>query len=318
MVNRCILVAGGAGFIGSNIVDHLIDHTDTPKVIVIDNLSTGRLSNITKFKYNPRLQVVIGDITDKKTCARVCENVDAVICQAALGSVQRSMKTPTISHDNNVHGFMNLLDAARKAGVKRFIYASSSAVYGNTKDICDLDYCNPISFYGLTKHVNDLYANYYSKYFGMECIGLRYHNVFGKYQSCTGEYSAVIPIFIKSALSENDIIVHGDGSQYRDFTHVDNVVHANMLCLSTNNNVAFGKSFDIGAGGKQSVLSLAHDILKNTDSKSNIQFTARRTGDIDASYAHMTSAADLIGYTPVSSFAQGLRDTIKYYQLHEQ
>ena len=313
MDGKHILVAGGAGFIGSNIVEHLLAETLVNKVTVLDNLSTGKMENISHLEADNRLTVIICDLMDQKACERACHGVDAVLCQAALGSVVRSMKTPLESHNSNVHGFLNLLDAARKSGVKRFVYASSSAVYGNTKNVNDLDFCRPVSFYGLTKHVNDLYAAYYSKFFGMECIGLRYHNVFGKNQPFDGEYSAVIPIFVNNALRDNVLLVHGDGSQYRDFTHVSNVVHANMLCLATTNPNVFGKSFDIGSGCKVSVLDLAKFILSIHKSRSTIEFTERRVGDIHASYANMELSRVFLLYDPVTNFEEGIKKTIEEF-----
>lgn len=310
-----ILVTGGGGFIGSNVVEKLLSMTETEQVVVLDNFSTGRLENVEPFMENKKFKLIIGNMCDSKICDDACQDVDAIICLAALGSVPRSMKTPHVSHDNNVDGFAKILNSAYRNNVKRFIYASSSAVYGNTKDLTNLDHCKPISFYGLTKHVNDLYASYYTKYFGMECIGLRFHNVFGKNQPFNGEYSAVIPIFIRNAKKGNDLTVHGDGSQYRDFTHVSNVVHINLLCLQTTNKDIFGKSIDVGAGCKIDVLTLANEIKNRTKSESSIVHVDRRKGDIDASYAHMEQSKVLLGYKPVTNFSEGINRTIQNFTV---
>ena len=309
-----ILVTGGAGFIGSNLVEKLLSMKEITLVRVLDNLSTGYLSNISVFVDNPKFEFIQGDTRNVKTCELSCENIDVILHQAALGSVPRSMKTPLVSHNSNVNGFIHILDSARKKGVKKVVYASSSSVYGNTKDIHDLDYCKPISFYGMTKHVNDLYANIYSKYFGVKCIGLRYHNVFGKNQSFEGEYSAVIPIFVNLALKNSDLVIHGDGTQYRDFTHVSNVVHANLMCIKTTNENAFGRSFDIGSDTNVSVNLLADTIISNCDSKSKKVFVEKRPGDIYGSCAHMPTAKELIDYNPVMSFEYGIIHTISHFR----
>ena len=258
-------------------------------------------------------EIIVGDITDSKLCLEVCSRVDVVCCQAALGSVPRSMNEPLNSHTSNVHGFATLLDAARVSGVKRFVYASSSAVYGNTKDVEDMSHCFPVSFYGLNKKVNDLYAQYYSQYFGLECVGLRYHNVFGRNQSVSGEYSAVIPIFITRALAGETLTIHGDGTQYRDFTHIDNVVEANLLAMFSTTIEEFGVSVDIGSNTKVSVGELASSIIAATDSTSSIHHVDTRAGDIHASAAVMEAAETALGYKPLRTFSDGLALTIPHY-----
>lgn len=308
-----ILVTGGSGFIGSNLVDYLLNNSNVEFVRVLDNLSTGSIKNLYDFRLNPKLDIMIGDMADRDVCNKACQGIDLISCQAALGSVPRSMKTPLSSHHSNVNAFIVLLETARQCGIKRIVYASSSSVYGHTKNVDDLNYCHPVSFYGMTKHVNDLYASFYTKYFDMECIGLRYHNVFGDKQKMKGEYCAVIPIFISRCLQNLSIDIHGDGKQYRDFTHVDNVIHANMLALTTTNADVFGMSIDIGSNTKVSVLELADSIIKHTSSNSNKVFVDRREGDIFASCAVMDTSRDLLGYFPVTSFDIGLIKTIKYY-----
>ena len=308
-----VLVTGGAGFIGSNIVEHLLNRNDIGKVRVLDNLSTGSIFNIELFFGHPKFEFFGGDIRNFDICKKACNDIHIISHQAALGSVPRSMKTPTVSHDSNVNGFLNLLEAARLAGIKRFVYASSSSVYGLTKNIHNLDHCKPISFYGMTKHINDLYASFYTKYFNMECIGLRYHNVFGKRQAFKGEYCAVIPIFIRQAILNKTISIHGDGQQYRDFTHIDNVVHVNILSIFTNNKDAFGKSIDIGSNSKISVNTLATIITNLTNSTSQIIHISARLGDIKASFAHMEQSKLILDYSPLTNFHDGIQKTIQFY-----
>ena len=311
-----ILITGGAGFIGSNLVKSLLLHDNVNNIRIVDNLSTGNLSNIEDILNNSKIQFIKGDITDFETCKRACKGMHAISHQAALGSVPRSMKTPIVSHDNNAHGFANILEAARQEGIKRIVYASSSSVYGNSKDENDLTKRQPVSFYGLTKHINDLYATYYTTYFGMETIGLIYHNVFGKNQSFTGEYSAVIPIFISKMLQNENIQIHGSGEQFRDFTHINNVIHANTLGLfSPNKPNLFGKSIDIGSNAKVSVNKLANDIKKLTNSSSHISHTNKRVGDISASYAILENAELMLNYTVQTTYTEGLQITINDYKI---
>ena len=309
-----ILVTGGAGFIGSNLVEKLLSMEEITIVRVLDNLSTGFITNINPFMSNTKFEFINGDTTELKTCEEACKGIDIILHQAALGSVPRSMKEPLGSHNSNVNGFLHILESARKSGVKRVVYASSSAVYGNTKTVNDLDFCKPISFYGMTKHVNDLYAQIYTKYFGLNCIGLRYHNVFGKNQSFSGEYSAVIPIFVNLALTDKDLIIHGDGTQYRDFTHVSNVVHANLMCMKTENETAFGRSFDVGSNTNVSVNFLADTILSQCESESKKVYIDTRPGDIYGSCAHMQTAKELVDYDPVTSFKEGIVKTVLEYK----
>jgi UDP-N-acetylglucosamine 4-epimerase len=308
-----VLVTGGAGFIGSNIVEKMLQLENIKLVRVLDNLSTGFKQNLDKIINNEKLEIIYGDTRNYNTCKQACKNIHVVLHQAALGSVPRSHKNPMDSHTNNVNGFLNMLEAAKHEGIKRFVYASSSSVYGNSKVPENLDFCKPISFYGMTKHVNDLYASIYTKIFGMECIGLRYHNVFGKNQSSKGEYSAVIPIFISNAKNNKDIIIHGDGSQYRDFTHVDNVVHANILAMNTKNSKAYGKSFDIGSDTNVTIIELANIIIQKCNSKSDKIFVNTREGDIHGSCANMNISKDLICYTPVTDFPTGIEKTISSF-----
>jgi UDP-N-acetylglucosamine 4-epimerase len=305
-----VLVPGGFGFIGSNIVCALLDRDDVDVVRVLDNLSTGFRKNL---NVHSKLEVIIGDIRDFKTCMTACKGMTAVLCQAALGSVPRSMKTPIVSHDNNVNGFANVLEASRQCGIKRVIYASSSAVYGNEKTIEDLQHRNPISFYGLTKFVNELYSEYYTKYFGMEIIGLRYHNVFGKNQSLQGEYSAVIPLFVSKSLKGEDVLIHGSGNQSRDFTHVSNVVNVNMLCLFTSNVKTFGRAYDVGLGKVTSVNDIFRHIKDITKSSSKCIHVERRAGDIDYSCADLTNVVNDLNYELGINVYDGLVDTVKCY-----
>lgn len=307
-----VLVPGGCGFIGSNIVDALLSRPDIKNVRIIDNLSTGFLKNVDVT--NKKLDIVIGDISDFKSCLGACSGMDAILCQAALGSVPRSMNTPIVSHTSNVHGFANLIEAARQCDIKRIVYASSSAVYGNEKTVKNLNHRNPISFYGLNKYVNELYGEFYTKYFGMEIIGLRYHNVFGKNQSLQGEYSAVIPIFVNKCLNNETVPIHGDGVQSRDFTHVSNVVNVNLLCLFSDRNDIFGRAYDVGLGNVTSVNEIYEYIKEITNSKSECVHQGRRAGDIDYSCAVLKDIHEAVGYTGGINIYNGLVETIPFYK----
>lgn len=230
--NFNILVTGGAGFIGSNLCETLLNLGH--KVVCLDNFSTGHRKNIDKFLLNDNFSLIEGDIRDMETCRKAVDGIDYVLHEAALGSVPRSINDPITSNEVNVSGFLNMLVAARDAGVKRFIYAASSSTYGDSASLPKVEDVigKPLSPYAITKYVNELYADVFSKTYGMECIGLRYFNVFGRRQDPHGAYAAVIPLFVKKLMQHESPVINGDGEYSRDFTYVDNVIQMNLLAIS--------------------------------------------------------------------------------------
>jgi UDP-N-acetylglucosamine 4-epimerase len=304
-----ILVTGGAGFIGSNIVEYLLNHTDN-NVVVLDNLSTGFQSNVDLFKDNPRYTFIKGDISDYKTCQLACKNIDIICAQAALGSVPRSMEDPLNSCKSNITGFMTLLQVAKEYGIKRFVYASSSSVFGtnNEKKKRDGELGEPLSVYAVTKLVNEKIGTIFSDTFNMEIIGLRYFNVFGKRQSFFSGYPAVIPIFVHNAKKNKDIVIFGDGTNSRDFTYIKNVIQANMNAMTTTNENCFGKIFNIGCDDSTTILNLAEKIKNIFNSQSKIVFGDERIGDVPHSHSDISLSKELLGYNPTFSLEQGLAD----------
>ena len=309
-----ILLTGGAGFIGSNITKYLLDNGH--KVRVLDNLSTGHRRNIEPFINHPNFDFVEGDITNIDTLRIVCQNVNIICNQAALGSVPRSVENPLISHNNNVNGFLNVLIVAKEMNIKRIVYASSSSVYGDSNVLPKIEDIigKPLSPYAVTKYVNELYANVFSKLYDLECIGLRYFNVFGPNQDPNGAYAAVIPKFIKSLKENISPTINGDGQYSRDFTFVDNVVQANYLAMTTTNKECFGDIFNIGAGGRITMLELYKSIATNMNSDLEPKFGNYRKGDIPHSNADISKAKNLLNYNPTVSFDEGIKKTIEYYQ----
>lgn len=308
-----ILLTGGAGFIGSNIADYLlfVGH----KVRVLDNLSTGFLKNIEHLLSNPNFEFINGDITNLETLNNACVGVDIICHQAALGSVPRSVDDPLLSHNNNINGFLNMLLAAKTNGIKRIVYASSSAVYGDSETLpkVEIKIGSPLSPYAVTKYVNELYANVFTKLYDMECIGLRYFNVFGPRQNPNGAYAAVIPKFIDSVKNETRPTINGDGNYSRDFTYIDNVVMGNYLAMFTTNKECFGTIFNIGAGSRITILEMYNTIAKNLHSELTPILGNLRRGDIPHSNADITKAKELLGYDPKVNFEEGIKKTIDYF-----
>ncbi len=311
-----ILITGGAGFIGSNIVETLLNIDNITKVVVLDNLSTGFAKNIQPFLTNPKFTFINGDITDITTCNKACVGIDAICHQAALGSVPRSINNPLATHQVNVDGFFNMLDAARQNGIKRFVYASSSSVYG------DADYSpkveaklgTPLSPYAVTKKTNELYANVFYKTYGMEVIGLRYFNVFGPKQDPNGAYAAVIPLFFKAALNNESPIINGDGSITRDFTYIDNVVDVNISALTLTNKEAFGKAYNVACGNTTTLTQIWETIKKITHSSANAIYGEQRKGDILQSLADISLAKKYLNYSPSVDVNQGLEKSLEWYK----
>ncbi|MCL1998352.1 MAG: NAD-dependent epimerase/dehydratase family protein [Turicibacter sp.] len=300
------LVTGAAGFIGSNLVEELLNLG--AKVIGLDNLSNGRMSNIADFLANGNFQFVEGDIRDFELCRKLCEGVDFVLHQAALGSVPRSMAYPLIYEDNNIKGTANMLEAARLAEVKRFVYASSSSVYGDSAALPkkEGEEGRPLSPYALTKKINEEYADLYWRVYGLPCIGLRYFNVFGKNQNPDSEYAAVIPKFIKLLREGKRVDIYGNGEQFRDFTYITNVVQANIKACQADLS-ACGRAYNIAVGESHSVNKIYSTLAAALKSNLTPNYLDRRAGDIEFSLADVSAAVEGIGYSPTMGFEAGIK-----------
>src|SRR5690606_18710349 len=251
-----ILVTGGAGFIGSNLIERLLDLGST--VICLDNFSTGKKENLASFIDNPHFTLIEGDIRDIDTCHKASKDVDYILHQAALGSVPRSLKDPVTTNDVNVSGFLNMLVAARDAGVKRFVYAASSSTYGDSENLPKVEDVigKPLSPYAITKYVNELYADIFKSAYGLDTIGLRYFNVFGRKQDPNGAYAAVIPKFVIQLMNYESPVINGDGTYSRDFTYIDNVIQMNLLALTTDNDNAVNQVYNNAVGDRTNLLEL--------------------------------------------------------------
>lgn len=314
-----VLVTGGAGFIGSNLVETLLNQDNY--VVCLDNFSTGKRRNIEPFLAHPSFRLIEGDIRNIEDCRKAVDSVDYVLHQAALGSVPRSINDPVTSNDVNVGGFLNMLVAARDAGIKRFVYAASSSTYGDHPALPKKEEIigKPLSPYAITKYVNELYASVFSDLYGIETIGLRYFNVFGKRQDPDGAYAAVIPKFIKSLISGESPVINGDGTQSRDFTYVENVVQINQLALLTTNPNAVNTVYNVAFGENTSLNELYHQLITNLSefreeiAKISPQFGPPRKGDVLHSLASIDKAKNLLGYQPQYSLALGLKEAIRWY-----
>ncbi len=313
--NSSFLVTGGAGFIGSHITEYLLKN-GAGKVRVLDNLSTGFQKNIDLFTGYPNFEFVMGDIRDFDTCKKACEGVDYVTHQAALGSVPRSVKDPVTSNEVNVTGFINMITAAKDAGVKTFVYASSSSVYGDEPNLPKVEerVGNPLSPYAVTKKTNELYADTFSKLYGMKIVGLRYFNVFGPRQDPDGPYAAVIPLFVSGIIKQTPVYINGDGEQTRDFTFVDNAVQANVRGMLTDNEDAFGKAYNVAVGENFSVNFLYNSIREMLAIGHEPTHREERVGDIRNSLADITKARTLLGYEPTQRFMDGLKQTVGFFK----
>jgi len=309
------LVTGGAGFIGSNIVEYLVKY-GAGKIKILDNLSTGFLHNIEPFLSLPNVEFINGDICDTETCEIACKDVDYILHQAALGSVPRSIKDPQATNKSNVDGFLNMLVAAKNNNIRRFVFASSSSVYGDSTQLpkTENNIGNPLSPYAVSKHVNELYARVFSKCYGLNIVGLRYFNVYGPNQSPTGAYAAAIPLFIHALLTQHSPKIYGDGEQTRDFTFVENAVQANIKAAFTQKPDVSGEIFNIACGDKTSVNDLF--ILLKTISNSSIAptYVDERQGDIRDSLADITHAKNMLGYEPETKTPEGLKITFAWFE----
>lgn len=308
------LVTGGAGFIGSNIVTYLIKH-HAGKVIVLDNLSNGYLKNIQPFLGLPNFEFIEGDITDIETCKKIVNGVDYISHQAALGSVPRSIENPIATHTANATGFLNILTAAKNSEVKRIVYASSSSVYGDSKELPKTENIigNQLSPYAVSKRAKELYANVFALTYNLDVVGLRYFNVFGPNQSPNGAYAAAIPLFMDAVLKNKSPFINGDGEQSRDFTFVENVVQANIKAMFSDKEVK-GKVVNIAFGGRTTINDLFFKIRNIVGNKVEPTYREARLGDVKDSLAEISLAKKLINYNPDFSIDEGLKITIDWFK----
>lgn len=308
------LVTGGAGFIGSNLCEALLNMGY--KVRCLDDLSTGKIENVNLFLNNPDYEFIHGDIKNLNTCMQVCQGVDYVLNQAAWGSVPRSIEMPLLYEQNNIMGTLNMLEAARTNRVKKFVYASSSSVYGDEDRLPKIEGREGqlLSPYALTKHVNEEYAKLYTRLYGLDTYGLRYFNVFGKRQNPDGAYAAVIPKFIKQLINDERPTINGDGRQSRDFTYIENVIEANLKACLAPHEVA-GEIFNIAYGGREYLIDIFY-VLTKALGKTNIapKFGNDRMGDIRHSNADISKAKKLLGYQPEYDFEEGIKLAISWYK----
>lgn len=316
-----VLVTGGAGFIGSNLCEHLL--TQEYEVVCLDNFSTGKVENLLPLlnQYPQTFKLQVGDIRNLSDCQRAVDSVDFVLHEAALGSVPRSIKDPITTNDVNIGGFLNMLIAARDAGVKRFMYAASSSTYGDSKALPKVEDVigKPLSPYAITKYVNELYADVFAKTYDMETIGLRYFNVFGRRQNPFGAYAAVIPLFVKKLMAHESPVINGDGEYSRDFTYIDNVIQMNMLAMITDNPDAVNQVYNTAYGERTTLNQLVNylkEFLSTFDPEIadvEIIHGPNRLGDIPHSLASIDKAKTLLGYSPQYSMRDGLKEAVKWY-----
>ena len=307
------LVTGGAGFIGSNLCEAILKLGH--RVRCLDDLSTGKQANVDLFLDNPRYEFIKGDIKDLDTCMRACEGVDYVLNQAAWGSVPRSVEMPLFYCMNNIQGTLNMLEAARQNGVKRFVYASSSSVYGDEPNLPKQEgrEGNLLSPYALTKRCDEEWAKQYTLHYGLETVGLRYFNVFGRRQDPDGAYAAVNPKFLKQLMNGETPTINGDGMQSRDFTYIENVIEANLkACLAPAE--AAGEAFNIAYGGREYLLDIYHGLTRALGVDVEPNFGPPRAGDIRHSNADIGKARRLLGYDPDWSFERGIEAAIAWYR----
>jgi len=317
--NHKILVTGGAGFIGSNLCEALLKLSN--EVVCLDNFSTGKIENIEHLIENPKFTLIGGDIRNLEDCKKACTGVDYVLHEAALGSVPRSIEDPITTNNVNISGFVNMLTAARDAKVKRFVYAASSSTYGDSKGLPKVEDVigKPLSPYAITKYVNELYAEIFFKTYGLNTIGLRYFNVFGRKQDPNGAYAAVIPKFVMQFLDYESPVINGDGEYSRDFTYIDNVIQMNLLALSTTNKEALNQVYNTAFGERTTLNSLVIALkssLSKFDSKIadvQIKYGPTRAGDIPHSLASIEKAKRLLNYNPKYSIEKGIEQAMDWY-----
>lgn len=316
--NLSFLITGGAGFIGSNIVEYLLKN-DAKKVRVLDNFSTGFKKNTYLFKDNPAFELMEGDIRAIETCKKAVSGIDYVSHQAALGSVPRSINDPITSNATNISGFLNLLVAARdEKSVKRMVYAASSSTYGDSAGLPkkEGEEGNPLSPYAVTKLVNELYADVFSKVYGLHTVGLRYFNIFGPRQDPHGAYAAVIPLFMQAAIDKKQPTINGDGKTSRDFTFVENAVQANVKALMNTVNLEQHEAVNIACGDRTTLNELWTTISQEAGFEQEALYGPERPGDVRHSLADIQKAENLFGYAPQWKIKEGLKKAFDYYKSH--
>jgi UDP-N-acetylglucosamine 4-epimerase len=317
--NRKILITGGAGFIGSNLCEYFLANDN--KVVCLENFSTGHKRNIEGLIHNSNFTLIEGDIRNLSDCHKAVEGVDYVLHEAALGSVPRSLKDPITTNEVNIGGFLNILVASRDAGVKRFVYAASSSTYGDSEALPKVEEVigKPLSPYAITKYVNELYAEIFSSAYGLETIGLRYFNVFGRRQDPNGAYAAVIPLFVKKLMNHESPVINGDGMYSRDFTYIENVIQMNELAMLTENKKAINTVYNTAVGERTTLNELVNLLKKYLSefdpeiANVTITYGPNRSGDIPHSLASIEKAKLLLGYNPSFNFESGLKDAVKWY-----
>lgn len=311
--NALFLVTGGAGFIGSNLCEAILDMGY--KVRCLDNLSTGKRENVDLFVDNPNYEFVEGDIRDLQTCMTVCSDVDYVLHQAAWGSVPRSIEMPLLYEEINIKGTLNMLEAARQKNVKKFVYASSSSVYGDEPNLPKIEgrEGNLLSPYAITKSVNEEYGKLYTSLYNLDSYGLRYFNVFGRRQDPNGAYAAVIPRFINQLMNNERPTINGDGKQSRDFTYIENVIEANLKACAASHEAA-GQVYNIAFGGREYLIDIYNELCKLLEIKIEPIFGPDRKGDIKHSNAEISKAREMLGYEPEWSFERGIAQAIEWYK----
>ena len=314
-----VLVTGGAGFIGSNLVGSLLLSGNF--VVCLDNFSTGKRENLKEYSLNPKFKLIEGDIRNYDDCLNAVRGIDIVFHQAALGSVPRSIKDPVTTTDVNIGGYVKMLFAAKESGVKRFIYAASSSTYGDHPALPKVEdkIGSPLSPYAITKYVDELYATNFANTYGIEIIGLRYFNVFGRRQDPDGAYAAVIPRFLKMLRNHESPVINGDGSYSRDFTYIDNVIQANHLAAVVNNKDALNQVYNVAYGERTTLNQLYEQIQKIAGTydpevlKVKLLYGPERAGDIPHSLASVEKAKRLLGYSPTHSVREGLEEAVKWF-----
>ena len=317
--NKKIVVTGGAGFIGSNLCEHLLQHNN--KVVCLDNFATGKSSNIQHLLSNPNFTLIVGDIRNLADCHKAAEGADYILHQAALGSVPRSINDPITTNDVNVSGFLNMLVAARDAKVKKMVYAASSSTYGDSESLPKVEDVigKPLSPYAITKYVNELYADIFQRTYGLNTIGLRYFNVFGRKQDPNGAYAAVIPKFVMHLMKHESPIINGDGNYSRDFTYIDNVIQMNVLAMLTEDPAAMNTVYNTAFGDRTTLNDLMASLKKylaafDTEIGTiETTYGPNRVGDIPHSLASIAKAKKLLGYAPQFSMQQGLQQAVAWY-----